>query len=36
MDWQYGGMLPPAPIVLVGRSDGIQFNIEDWAVLDDF
>jgi len=23
MDWQYGGMLPPAPTVLVARSDSI-------------
>jgi hypothetical protein len=36
MDWQYGGMLPPAPPVLVARSDSIIFNKADWAVLDDF
>ncbi len=23
MNWQYGGMIGPAPIVLVARNDGI-------------
>ena len=36
IDWQYGGMLEPAPSVLVARSDSIEFNKNDWAVLDDF
>lgn len=36
IDWQYGGMLEPAPSVLVARSDQVQFNKNDWAVLDDF
>lgn len=36
MDWKYGGMLEPAPPVLVARNDGIAFNVNDWAVLDDF
>lgn len=36
LDWQYGGMLPPAPPVLVARSDSIQFDEDDWQVLDDF
>lgn len=35
MDWQYGGSLE-APPVLMARSDSIQFNINDWKVLDDF
>lgn len=34
--WQYGGMLPPAPPVLVARSDSMQFDVNDWQVLDDF
>lgn len=35
-DWQYGGMLGPAPPVLVVRNDSIEFEIGDWKVLDDF
>ena len=29
MEWQYGGMLPPAPSCLVARSDGNPFFMED-------
>ena len=36
LDWQYGGLLPPAPPVLLGRSDGIAFERDDWYILDDF
>ena len=35
-DWQYGGLLPPAPTVLMGRMDQIDFQMDDWALLDDF
>ena len=28
--------MSPAPVVLVARSDSVQFNIEDWYILDDF
>ena len=35
-DWQYGGLFGPAPTVLMGRMDGIDFSLNDWAVLDDF
>lgn len=34
--WQYGGCLPPAPPVLVGRSDGQPFTEDEWRLLDDF
>ena len=30
MDWLYGGQLPPAPPVLVARSDFIPFDSNDW------
>lgn len=36
MDWQYGGVLPPATPVLVARNDEILFNHNDWVVLDEF
>ncbi len=36
MDWQYGGMFPEAPPVLVVRNDSIPFTIDDWYALDDF
>ena len=30
MEWQYGGMLPPAPPTLVARKDNIPFEKSDW------
>lgn len=36
IEWQYGGLLQPAPPVLVARKDGVSFNANDWTVLDDF
>ena len=35
-NWQYGGLLSPAPPVLVVRGDLIPFDINDWKILDDF
>ena len=35
MEWQYGGLLPPAPSCLVARSDGNPFSVADWYLLDD-
>jgi hypothetical protein len=34
--WQFGGRLPPAPPVLVFRTDGIPFTVADFDLLDDF
>lgn len=34
--WQYGGMLGPAPPVLMFRTDGVPFTPVDFEVLDDF
>jgi hypothetical protein len=34
--WTYGGLMGPAPPVLVARSDAIAFTKEDWKVLDEF
>ena len=36
MDWQYGGLLGPAPPVLIDRSDEQEFTTDDWHLLNDF
>lgn len=36
MSWQYGGSLPPAPPVLLFRTDGVPFTVQDYDLLDDF
>ncbi|KAI3639745.1 hypothetical protein MIR68_002439 [Amoeboaphelidium protococcarum] len=34
--WQYGGFIGPATPVLLARSDGIAFEVDDWCVMDEF
>ncbi|CAE8680267.1 unnamed protein product [Polarella glacialis] len=36
MDWQYGGIMGPAPAVVAARTDGVPFTPAGWEVLDDF
>jgi hypothetical protein len=35
-DWQYGGMMGPAPPVVLARRDKLPFSSEDWGVIDDY
>lgn len=35
-DWQYGGLMGPAPPVLAARTDGVAFSKKGWAALNDF
>ncbi|CAE8690833.1 unnamed protein product [Polarella glacialis] len=36
MDWQYGGIMGPAPAVVAARTDGVPFTPAGWEVLDNF